>query len=465
MPLNILTSRNITEPLVVSKFINKFSKEGDYLQSNVRFGTSNNIDYFEHIRNKKLFNNLSHSIGLGGCSSSNVKVAEKNNSWFDCCNLKEKDVCFDGQYFRDLSKEQSIKDKYRESGWVYKHTENCILHFEKQLRIAPTKADIHVYFDTSSMSIHDARIARSSLVTWFDGVKARYPDYEGNLYIFALNDHSPLKDVGVITERWLRFPKYSYTGDDLVIPSGGWGALNILPPNYGTPLYEPPKDIIILSFIDETYTRKLNPGESSEYVFCYESGFCGYHGSVVNFGSGTGYGASNNPIQPTKAYKDDFDTMLTYRSMFTSFSFILYPIVKLAQSVNRACLLQMAAAVEGKVLTPTEVTALNASIDLSILTTQNPYTEPLKNYGFRGLWNKTSPASEVFSSTTFGDELTDMLGLDKYITQKTKEELPIKVFSEKVHGYNNRWDLYDKSFTKCKHINNNLEKLFKFAIK
>lgn len=325
------------------------------------------------------------------------------------------DIYYEGGKWYSHTKKQQTIDEYEESGWTYFKQEQNRLYFERleYEYILPKKTDIHAYFDTTSMFISDAIAAREALIAWHEELRAANPDYEGNLYIIciastALDPNTAFGDVHNQAERWLREAKYSYEGTKSISSIDGWEDLSILPPNFGEVGYVPPTDIIVLSFIDEC--------ENISGPSCPIIGGCGYHGRVhPSFGDGT----DTNPYQPTIGYEDDFSTFPYYQSQFDSFRQILYPIRK-GDDSWAANVLQMIAAVEGRILTPAEVTALDASVDISLLTTENPYAMGLRHYGVTGVWNKVSPASRVFSSSTFGQELNTLLDLGSTVEKRVE---------------------------------------------
>lgn len=463
MPLNIWNNKNINIDTVNKEFIKNFIKTGDYVYSNSKFGTSNKVDRFDYVRNNHLYSLLNKHLGIGNCDNSCVNIYEKNNAWFDCCNINEKGLCFDGENFRDLTKEKEIIEEYKKSNWKYIKTENCTLHFERSILPIDNTTDIHAYFDSSSMLIEDAVTAKEALISWFDSILLEHPYYEGNLYIICiangvLDPNIEYADVSNPGERWLRQAKYSYEGTKAIASIGGWGAISELPPNYDDPPnYTPPENIIILSFSDETEAGVISDA-------CPTAGSCGYHGvAFPSFGTGT----AGNPIQPTLAYNTDLTTFLSYRYNYTTYKQLLYPI-KRDGNVFSANVLQMIAAVKARLLSSSEISDLNASIDASILETQNPYSIALEEYNVDGIWDKTSPASEVFSSDTFGSELTDALNIKSPIIQKTTAELPIKYLEPPIYGYQHSWELLDKEYKRCAKtipFDEILVKLHKFAIK
>lgn len=444
MPLNISTNKIINNEVIANKFVDKFISLGNKVYSNTSYGTSNKIDAFDFIRSKRLFNILNENIGIGQCNNSCVKIHEKNNAWFDCCNINEKGICFDGENFRDLTKERSIIEEYRQFGWQHLRTENCRLYFEKVIPAIPNLTDIHAYFDTTSMLISDGIVAAEALNEWFLSIKAANPSYEGNLYIIPITS-----DARRFDERWLREIRYSYggfTADTGVGVATAWASLAVLPPGFTTSSYIPPNDLIILSFIDETNSN--------------------YHGSVY-----PSFGIISDPpadrLQPTNDFNEDLAIFLSLHPNFDSFTQILYPIPKPDVLATYENVLTMIAAVKARLLSPLEITELNSFVDISLLETQNPYTVPLEDYNVKGIWNKYSPASEVFNSETFGQELSNILEFSSPIIQHTNILLPIKKLEESVFTLDNYWETININYKRCVNcmpFDEILNKLYKFAV-
>lgn len=460
MSLNIISSRNITEEKVTSNFINKLDKMGDIIFSNHSYGTSNKIDYFDFVRTKRLYKSLGKYLGTGNCSTCDIDIYEDNNKWLNCCNIDTKGLCFDGENYRDLSKEKDIIEEYRREGWSHVKTENCRLFFEKEIRYFANDTDIHAYFDSSSMLFSDAVAARDALIEWHNNMRDAFPGYSGNLYIIVFvggtgDPNHYLQDVPNQVERWLRSIKYSYEGSQALASTGGWATLNILPPGFGTSSYVPPTNLLILSFIDEV--ANLPPGGSDPSI----AGINGYHGRIFpSFGVA---GSFIDPLQPTYGFSQDLITFLDYYPLFTSFQQVLYPIRK-GDASWAENVLHMIAAVEARIISPAEIPSFNASVDISLLTTENPYTTSLRDYGFKGVWDKVSPASAVFSSETFGEELTALIDVDKKYTLKTYADLPVKTFQEPINDLPNIWSSIGINYTPCCE-SVDLETLYKYSLK
>lgn len=355
---------------------------------------NNNLSF----RIKQLFptiniDNHFRNIGLHGVYDYLYKRALITKRDYDLLPSIDPDSLYeqDGALYLSGDRDSIINDKQAQ-GWEFIEQNGNVLRFRKEIEETslPTNTDIHAYFDTTSMLSSDGVAAKQALTTWFNQLRNNNPTYEGNLYVIAI-PYNQMPNNGA--ERWLRQAEYSAKGVSFISDNSTWSTLNQLPPNYQNPSnYTPPSDIIILSFVDEVQDN--NQGETA------------YHGNTLSF---------INPTQRTSAYNEDYSSMLNYKAYFNSFKQVLYPINKGSGGTGNdewnANVLQMVAALKGRILTPSEVANIPCSVNLSILTTQNPYTNPLEYQGFLGVFNKTSPASSVFSSDTFGQELTDLLDL------------------------------------------------------
>lgn len=246
----------------------------------------------------------------------------------------------------------------------------------------PNTTDVYAFFDQTSMQLVDAQDASIALRGWFDQYKLDNPDYEGNLYI-----------IGTNYENYVIYPRAIYEGDANGYTTGGWGEIQILPPNWNTSNWAPPTDLLLLGFVDEANSS--------------------YHYNRVSNGFGV-------IVQPTDTYKNDFYGFKNiYYNQYSFFRGVIYPIVRDVAGQGGALILQLAAAMKCRKYTQAEINALNTSVDVSLLLTQNPYEnattqngqtlEPLENYNWIGVYDKTSPASAVFNSSTFADELNDII--------------------------------------------------------
>lgn len=261
----------------------------------------------------------------------------------------------------------------------------------KQTTLAPPAAipidtDVFAIFDTTSMSIADAESATQSLTAWHSNLPNQIAGYTGKLYIIPYNN-----------ENWVNWPQDIHTKNITPTTTGGWSnvAATYRPTwsNFPTIITK----IFLLAFIDET-----NPA---------------YHDNAV---------PPTLANQPTAAFLTDYTNFITLHSALSSlggfFKGVCYPIVKGVS--GRAFVAHGIAALYGRTIPLTELITLytvNATnpqyVDLSILSTFNPYDSTnlsnnppgLNNYNWRGVWDKTSPASSVFNNNTFKDELNDFI--------------------------------------------------------
>lgn len=243
----------------------------------------------------------------------------------------------------------------------------------------PNNANIYAYFDTTSMLPTDGESIYSALQAWFSDLIIQYPSYSGNLYTIPLSD-----------ENWLRNATRPWTGDvSLLTTTGIWPSITNLPPSGGSET-----EVVVLSFIDES-----NPS---------------YHSTTV----AQGFGGSS--IQPTATFKDDYGLFMNTYPNYTYFKCLLYPIVENVAGREGALVLQILAALEGRLVPSGQLPSTN--VDVSLVTVQNPYINapypstspvgtmlPLKDFGFQGRYDKESPASAVFTSQTFVDDLNDFI--------------------------------------------------------
>lgn len=258
--------------------------------------------------------------------------------------------------------------------------------------IIPVDTDVFAIFDTTSMIKSDGEAASTALIQWFNQFKTTVPNFVGNLYIIPYNNQTNTNQRQR-NERWLDWPSQIYNKS---VPSDPtWANVGVgYRPNWST--MATPKKIICLAFVDETYWE--------------------YHGSSYN-------GLTN---QPTVSYKTDYDNFIAKQQNvggtgFDFFKGVVYPIVRPTESETKAFLLHAVAAIYGRVLTSAEVDAFYTKNDVTnikqYITVSNPYNPTnlgrtpsgLIEYGWKGEFNKVTPGSAVFSSSTFGDELTNLL--------------------------------------------------------
>lgn len=296
-----------------------------------------------------------------------------------------------GFYNTDLSLYQDIIDDYSNNGFDFEGIEDCRLKFSKPP--IPTSTDIYAFFDTSSMQQADGVDAAAALNSWFNNYQLLNPEFTGNLYIIPFGN-----------EQWVSYPSRLVTGAITPTTGGLWDTIAQLPPNLNTGSWVPPTDLVVLAFVDETNSQ--------------------YHGGTVAGGFSSG-----GIVQPTATYTNDFNQFVTDYGNFNYFRGVIYPIVQSITGVGGALVLQALAAIEGTTLTPSEITATGTTVDVSILQTENPYSGlgGLNAYNWAGVFDKVSPASSVFNSTTFAEELDDLIlqADDLQLEFETLNEIPI----------------------------------------
>lgn len=277
-----------------------------------------------------------------------------------------------GFYDSDLNNYQDTITTYQGNGFTFDGIVDCRLQFSKGG--IPTETDIYAFFDTSSMQVADGTDAAAALNAWFVNYQALNPEYTGNLYIIPFGN-----------EAWLSYPSRLVTGA-IVSTGGAWAPIAQLPPDLNTGSWVAPTDLIVLAFVDETNSQ--------------------YHGSTVAGGF-----SSSGIVQPTATYTNDFNQFVIDYAGFNYFRGVIYPIVQSLTGNGGALVLQALAAIEGTTLTAPEIAATNTNVDVSILLTENPYSVlgGVNAYGWSGVYDKESPASAVFNSTTFSDELDALL--------------------------------------------------------
>lgn len=301
--------------------------------------------------------------------------------------------CGSDFYNSNIEDYTDVISQYESESYKFEGIENCSLKFTKET--LPNSTDIFAFFDTTSMSLVDAVSASNALKLWFTDYQNNNPAYEGSLYILPFGN-----------EQWVNFPNVLKSGAIFLTTHSGWSDITIAPPNLNTSEWISPTELVVLAFVDESNDK--------------------YHGGSPTVG---GF-SSSGIVQPTTPYTNDFNNFVSnYNESFDFFKGVIYPIVKNTSGSTAALVLQALAAVEGTILTPAEIEATGTTVDVSILETENPYSNlgGLKNYGWKGVYDKLSPASDVFNSTTFGEELNNLIFIetekdDLYISL-TKVEL------------------------------------------
>lgn len=295
--------------------------------------------------------------------------------------------CGDQFYNSNIADYQDTIDNYVNQGYTFEGIEDCQLKFTQEGINSNT--DIYAIFDTTSMQVTDGQAASAALNQWFVDFQNNNPSFTGNLYIIPFGN-----------EAYVSFPTLIENGT-LSSTGGAWAPIAVLPPNLNTTSWVPPTDLLLLAFVDETNSQ--------------------YHGTTV-----TGGFSSSGIVQPTATYFNNYQSMVTSVANYNSFKGVVYPIVQSLTGAGGALVLQALAAIKGTTLTAPEITATGTNVDVSILQTQNPYEnapipgtvpqqllQPLEVFNWVGQYDKTSPASAVFTSQQFQDDLNALIDTDQ----------------------------------------------------
>lgn len=274
----------------------------------------------------------------------------------------------------------------------------------------PNDTIIYIHIDTSSMAVPDQETIRDLALEWWDGFQTDNPDFEGSLLINTVpnSDIDPegtapgRENAGILTvpgnlasggvEAWVDNPAQG-------LARQGWKEGL---PNFSSEQefidYITDKSLVVLTFVDETNTQ--------------------YHGNGVPISF-----TSSDIYQPTSMYINHYTSFLTkVRPYIKFFKGVLYPIIRTNNSGSNF-LLHSLAAIEATTLTPTEIDTLMGpdvvaafganmqSYFYDNLATNNPYSNlnGLKGAGWEANFTKLSPASEVFTSEEFAEELDSIL--------------------------------------------------------
>lgn len=380
---------------------------------------------------------------------------------FDLLNIGNLEYIFPDNYqlsrngycIFDQSISQIISDKESE-GFTLVRRESGLLRFEKEVYEGiPNDTDIYAFFDTTSMKTSDAQAASNALNTWFTDYKNNNQDYVGNLYI-----------IPIFYERWVDYQDVIKNGtgygkiNDLVAinPPGGnackqsahvntgtfdWvNNIAVFPPNFDYTTdnptngsWVPPSKVLSLCFVDESQPE--------------------YHENRSSYGFRSQ--PTNNYLTDYKRFRDNI------QETFEFFKGVFYPIANITSNnydnIYNACVLQGFSAIEGgSTYTTAEMEALgvdragegfrnfNRYLDVndpnyigSDPKVANPYSpeaetpvpgagynlQGLKDFGWSGYYDKNQPASEVFDSGSFSEELSSFLQGDQiYNTEIYIEE-------------------------------------------
>lgn len=235
--------------------------------------------------------------------------------------------------------------------------------------------NIYAFLDVVSLSEDDGVVLKRALQTWFDNYSVNNPDYSGNLYII------PTDEV-----EWLKYGIFPQDGQITVISLNQWGNIQELPININTPNWTPDNDVIVLGFVNNSSLE--------------------YHSDLLSDGFGS-------IVQPTLNYTTDYNNFNNIYNNYEFFRGLLYPVVNQlgTDSSSEALVLQSMAAIEGDILTQTEIDQYNTAVDVSPLLSSNPYSglTALKDLNWGAILDKVGNASDVFTAETFELDIEDFL--------------------------------------------------------
>lgn len=320
------------------------------------------------------------------------------------------------------------------------------LEFERALfKEVPNDTDIYAIFDTTSMKLTDGQAASTVLKSWHTQYKIDNPLYIGALYIIPMNfehwvDYQDVIKIGTGVGKASNSGSITNNSANVSVD---WKDIALYPPNFDhtttntvNTAWVAPTKILLLAFIDETENDGYHPNRN---------GYGLNHKDFQNF------------KQPYPRYLEDYkrfrDNLDTHWDFFRG---VFYPIPDIESgsynNVGNALVLQGFAAIEGgATYTLPEIEAMGVTfaserrfhwhLDISNPsytginpTIANPYSpqaqtpvpntiynvEGLKNYGWLGVYDKDQPASSVFSSNTFSNELGRFLKGDSTSTVESR---------------------------------------------
>lgn len=338
------------------------------------------------------------------------------------------------EYDQDID---TIINSYQTQGYTLQLPIGKNLTFIKEVSSSlPNDTDIYAFFDTTSMSSSDAEFATTALTQWYQDFKNNNSLFTGELYIIPIF-YERWVDLNDVIKKGTAYGKINNLGEvgninlckessHILGPSYDWNnSIGIYPPNFDYTTnnsvnnnWTPPTKVLMLSFIDES-----NPS---------------YHTIKVSDGF------SN---QPTQMYLEDYKRLIDNQTTtFEYFKSIFYPIPNIVtnnyDNQFNACVLQGFAAIEGGAnytlaeiknlgvtfaaerkfhwyldnnnsnytgINPNVANPYSAEAHTSVPNT-NYELQGLKNFDWVGIYDKGTPASAVFSLTTFANDLNRYLG-------------------------------------------------------
>lgn len=341
--------------------------------------------------------------------SSKYKVGEDSyyiikNSDTEPCSSEI--VAVDNITYNNAIQNQQVVEVFENGNTVLQTINNNIEEI-------PNDTIIYIHIDTSSMAASDQETVRDVSIDWWNQFQIDNPSFQGSMVINTVpndqisNDYATGRATnGIVSisgstiktgtvEAWLENPaegllRQAYKeGENTFVNEAAFQQ------------YAQDKSIVVLTFVDETH---------NEYHATDSVGFVSTGQSI---------------FQPTPSYITDYNNYLfKVRPFLKFFKGILYPITRVNNISNDNFQLHALAAMEATTLTSTEIdTQFGPDKVLDYgptnmqtkfydnLSTANPYSNlnGLKDSGWEGRFDKTSPASEVLSSQEFTQELNDIL--------------------------------------------------------
>lgn len=342
------------------------------------------LKLLRYFPNYDRYENPYNGMGIHwGYDSKYKRVILTKKDYIPINKSNELQVCGGKIYNFNIEDYQDIIDNYTSQGYTYEGIEECKLKFIKDSKSITTETDIYAYFDTTSMTIEDATAAKDGLENWFSNFQIENPSYTGNLYTIPTIQERYLLNLSSIQSGATQFPNLD--------TSPTWAPFVTLPPNANTPSFIPPNDLLALVFIDES-----DPP---------------YHNNSINSFSG----------QPTVGANSFTGNYMDFKSSvinFDNFRAVFYPVVRFVggfAAASQNMILHLLAVIEGTTLTTEQIAETGTTVNVNAITSSNPYEGyimpdsstfvPLKEYGAIGFYNKVSPATEVFSSDSFQEDL------------------------------------------------------------
>ena len=430
------------------------------------------------------------------------------------------DYCtHNGSIFRTDNLE-SKKPSYIDSGYTYEGLENCQMRFEREITrtvdfeveievIEAGNTDIYIVFQVADTVVADAVAIMATINTWYNNYKTANPNYTGDMYVLPLSETNYLKLPGIV-----------HAGSSATTTSGGWGAVQVLPPNYLTAQWVPPTEVLLLSFLGVkgqiypsatldrgfnlslvnefitgsisttaeiivsglsldpslpmTVTSAANPLTSAPYFevisisaleslitpgevtlsitvdttlspisdygaagvdFVINDGISTYSSSIFLADLLLDNGLANGPLQPKEEYIEDYISFSDVLPEYDYFKAVVYPDSNSFIGSRGASFLQIIAAMKGRTLTQSEITSLNTQVDVSLLLTDNPYSNlvipntapqqqlrPLEELGWVGYYDKTDNITTSYTEQSFQSELNILIQSEVVTTEVIVEQ-------------------------------------------